>query len=62
MTDETEKVPADAPGYQLGGPVPKTRVQLLAEQELASENSDERKAIDAAKAEIQNAPTPDPLA
>jgi len=29
----SDKVPADAPGYPLGGPEPKTREQLIAEQE-----------------------------
>jgi len=32
-----EKVPADAPGYQVGGPEPKTRAQLVAEQAAADE-------------------------
>lgn len=60
MTDTTtatttEKVPADAPGYPLGGPEPKSRIRLLAEQELANEaaTAEERAEIDAAKAEIK---------
>lgn len=44
---------APRPGGPLGGPVPKTRERLLAEQELASGAEAEREAIDAAKEEIK---------
>lgn len=54
-----EKVPADAPGYPLGGPVPQTRAQLVAEQEAADAESKKADAADAAEAN-KNAPKPDP--
>jgi len=63
-TTTTTKVPADALGYPVGGPEPKSREQLIAEQELRDEQStqDERAAIDAAKAELQaQASSADPL-
>ena len=43
----------EVPIGPLGGPTPKTRERLLAEQELASGSEAEREAIDAAKEEVK---------
>lgn len=58
----TEKVPPDAPGYPLGGPVPKTRAQLVAEQEAADAASKQADKDEAAEADKNNPVEPvDPL-